>query len=118
MAASAPRSRGTPSGSEPSTAIFPWRDTSVADGLRPTNDQRPQRSCSTDSKRKPGWSPTRRAKAATGVVRSATSSRQTGTTVAPAARAWKSSLLGFDTSEEAGEAARVARALPLLLDLE
>ena len=52
-------------------------------GSRPTNDQRLQRSpCSTDSSRKPGSSSRHsRAKAATGVIRSASSSRQTGTTV-------------------------------------
>ncbi len=71
----------------------------VVRGLRPTKDQRLQRSaCSTDSSRKPGRSPTRRAKAATGVVMSATSSRHTGTTLWSRARAWKSSREGWYTA--------------------
>ena len=46
------------------------------------NDHRLHRSpCSTDSSRKPGWSPTILSKADTGVMRSATSSFQTGMTV-------------------------------------
>ena len=67
-------------------------------GSRPTNDHRLQRSCSTDSSRKPGSSPTTRRKAATGVVRSASSSRQTGTTVWSRARARNSSPGGGASS--------------------
>src|SRR3954452_14839356 len=93
------------------------------------NDQRLQRSpCSTDSKRNPGWSPTQRAKAETGVTRSASTSRHTGTTVWSAASLRNSSLLGRSISSpaigptegavEAAEAAGVARAVALLLDHE
>src|SRR5947208_5985355 len=98
---------------------FP-RATSVAAGLRPTNDHRLHRSRSTDSSRNPGASPTTRAKAATGVVRSARTSRQTGTTLWPAARAWNSSLLGRSTEgpEEARVRAGVARPPAFLLDDE
>ena len=57
------------------------RATSVAAGARPTKENRLQRSpCSTDSRRKPGPSPTMARNAPTGVSVSATSSRQTGTT--------------------------------------
>ena len=59
---------------------WPWA-TSVASGLRPTKEYRPQRSPpSTDSSRKPLVSPvpTSWRKAPTGVTVSATSSRQTG----------------------------------------
>src|SRR5438874_4005949 len=96
------------------------RATSVAAGLRPTNDHRLHRSRSTDSSKNPGSSPTTRAKAATGVVRSASTSRQTGTTLYCAARAWKSALLGRSTErpEEAAALAGVAGALPFLLDDE
>ena len=56
------------------------RPTRVASGRRPTNEYRPQRSPpSTDSRRKPGRSPTTWRKAPTGVRVSATMSRQTGT---------------------------------------
>ncbi len=104
------------------------RATMVAVGRRPMNDQRPQRSpCSTDSRRKPGSSPTTRAKAATGVVRSASSSCQTGTTEYCSARARNSSRVGRITSrcrggagpegpEEAGPGAGVAGPPALLLD--
>src|SRR4051812_14339961 len=119
-AARTPRSRGTEAGSTPSTSSRPPRATITADGLRPTNDQRLQRSRSTDSNRNPGPSPTTRRNAATGVVRSASTSRHTGTTVWVRARARKSSLLGRSTErpEEAGPLTRVARPPPLLLDHE
>src|SRR5581483_4604076 len=118
--ASAPRSSGTPSGTGPSAVTRRPRATIVRAGRRPTNDHRPHRSCSTDSSRKPGSSPTRRRNAATGVVRSASTSRHTGTTVCSRASAWKSALLGLLTerSEEAAVRARVARTLALLLDDE
>ena len=46
-------------GSVPSTVMRPSRSTNVADGSRPTNENRLQRSpCSTDSSRKPVPSPT------------------------------------------------------------
>ena len=65
----------------PVTSTCRPRATRVAMGLRPMNDQRLQRSpCSTDSSRNPSPGPTTRAKAATGVVRSASTSRHTGTT--------------------------------------
>src|SRR5437879_2769500 len=87
------------------------------------NDHRPHRSpCSTDSSRKPGSSPTIRRNAATGVVRSASTSRQTGTTVKSRASARNSSLLGrsigAERPEEARLGARVARAGAFLLDDE
>src|SRR3954453_6316528 len=110
-------------GSSPSTSMAPSRATSVTDGRRPTKDQRPHRSaCSTDSSRKPGSAPTMRRNAATGVVRSASTSRQTGTTVCCRARARNSSgvgrITGSEGPEEAGVVPRVARAGALLLDLE
>src|SRR5215213_5284266 len=120
-AASTPRSRGTEGGSEPSTSRRRLRATRVADGLRPRNEKRLHRSpCSTDSRRNPGPSPTRRPKAATGVTRSASTSRHTGTTVWSRASARKASLLGSSTEApgEAGALARVAGAPPLLLDHE
>src|SRR5262249_4244246 len=116
-----------------STSIRPLRATSVAAGRRPTNDQRLHRSCSTDSRTKPGSSPTRRRNAATGVVRSATTSRQTGTTVCVRASARNSVLVGCSTvsavdarvdavgpeaPEEARVLAGVAGAAALLLDDE
>src|SRR5687768_3040416 len=88
------------------------------------NDQRPQRSpCSTDSRRNPGSSPAIRRNAETGVVRSARTSRQTGTTECSRARARKSSLLGrsiagAEGAEEARAGAGVARPSALLLDDE
>ena len=46
---------GIPSGSVPSSSTTPLRDTMVAVGLRPTNENRPSaRAPSTDSSRKPG----------------------------------------------------------------
>src|SRR5205823_11084572 len=76
---------------------------------------------STDSRRNPGSSPATRRKAETGVLRSASSSRHTGTTVWPRARARKSSLLGFsmclaEGAEEARVLAGVAGPPPFLLD--
>src|SRR6266545_6042697 len=118
MAARIPRSRGMASGTVPSTSSRPPpRETSVAEGLRPTNDQRLHRSSSTDSRRKPAPSPTTRRNADTGVVRSATNSCHTGTTVWPRASAWKSSLLGRSTErpEEARALSGVAGAATLLL---
>src|SRR5438874_6952526 len=122
-AARTPRSRGMPAGRVASTSMRPPRATSVAAGRRPMNEKRPQRPpWSTDSRRKPGSSPTTRRKAETGVDRSARISRHTGTTVWPLARARKSSLLGFsirpEGAEEARALARVARAPALLLDHE
>src|SRR4051794_31580563 len=111
----------------------PPRATRVAAGRRPTNDQRLHRSCSTDSSRNPGSSPTSLRNAATGVVRSATTSRQTGTTVCSRARARNSALVGFSTvpmvdglvdvlgpeaPEETRVLAGVARAAAFLLDDE
>src|SRR5688500_9885003 len=95
----------------------------VASGSRPTKLQRPQRSWSTDSRRKPGASPTTRRNPATGVVRSARSSRQTGTTAWFRASARNSSLLGpgidgAERAEEARAVAGVAGAAAFLLDLE
>src|SRR5437588_845285 len=124
-AASTPRSTGTPAGRRPSTSMTPSLATSTSEGSRPTNEKRPHRSpCSTDSSRKPAPSPTSLRKVDTGVSRSASTSRQTGTTVWPRARARKSSLPGFSTgcprtaegAEEARALARVARAPALLLD--
>src|SRR5438552_11894171 len=121
-AASTPWSRSIPAGSTPpSTVIPPSRPTSVTAGRRPTNDHLPHRSaCSTDSSRKPGSSPTTRRNAATGVVRSASTSRHTGTTVWAPASARNSSLVGRSTerAEEAAVRTGVARALALLLDDE
>src|SRR4051812_16712113 len=112
-AARTPRSRGTEAGSTPSTSSRPPRATITADGLRPTNDQRLHRSRSTDSNRKPGPSPTTRRKAATGVVRSASSSCHTGTTEWVRARARNSSLLGCTISGAVGAEGPVeARVLP------
>src|SRR5438477_4592429 len=94
-AASTPPSRGTVDGRLPCTSSPPGRATSVADGRRPTNEKRLQRSpLSTDSSRKPGSSPTRRRNAATGVMRSASTSRHTGTMACLAASSWNSALLG------------------------
>src|SRR5436309_508370 len=124
-AARTPSFTGMPSGRVASTSIRPPRATRVAAGRRPMNEKRPHRPAwSTDSKRKPGSSPTTRRNAETGVERSARISRQTGTTVWPLARARKSSLLGFsicvrpEGAEEAGALAGVARAPALLLDHE
>src|SRR5947209_15976371 len=123
-AASTPRSSGTDAGTLPVTSSRPWRATSVAAGSRPMNDHRLHRSpCSTDSKRNPGWSPTHRAKADTGVTRSASTSRHTGTTVWSVQSLRNSSLLGRSIGGakrpvEAGEVAGVAGAVPLLLDHE
>src|SRR5439155_4496154 len=65
-------------------------------------------------------SPTTRRNAATGVVRSASTSRHTGTTVWAPASARNSSLVGRSTerAEEAAVRTGVARALALLLDDE
>src|SRR6516165_8168732 len=128
-AASTPRRTGMAPISGPSTSIRPSRATRVAAGRLPTNEKRLHRSCSTDSRRKPVWSPTQRAKAATGVMRSARTSRHTGTTEWVAASRLNSSRVGRSTlspsgpsgterPEEAGALAGVARALPLLLDHE
>ena len=58
------------------------RVTNVRAGSRPRNENRPQRSaCSTDSSRKPSRSPTSFTNADSGVSRSASTSRHTGTTV-------------------------------------
>ena len=83
-AASVPWSDGTPSGgvaADHSTRCGRARR-SVSAGSRPRNENRPQRSaCSTDSSRKPSRSPTSFTNAETGVSRSASTSRHTGTTV-------------------------------------
>src|SRR5688572_26386970 len=130
IAASIPRSVGTLGGRSPSTVSCPSRSTIVADGLRPTNENRLHRSpCSTDSSRKPGSCPTSLAKAATGVSRSPSTSPQTGTTVCSPARRWNSSRVGrtftagsrrrfAERAEEARAGAGVARARTLLLDEE
>src|SRR5207244_449604 len=109
-------------------------------------EKRLQRSpLSTDSSRNPGSSPTRRRKAATGVMRSDRTSRHTGTMAWRAASSWNSARLGFSplllvvgearlmalvggggcagpvTAEapvEAGDVPGVAGALPLLVDEE
>src|ERR1019366_4038168 len=112
-AANTPRSRGTDSGRTPSTTRWPPRATMVAVGRRPTKDHRPHRSaCSTDSRRNPGSSPTTRTNPATGVVRSASSSFQTGTTEYWPARARNSSrdgrIIRSDRAEGAVEAAELA----------
>src|SRR4051794_25688373 len=101
--------------------MSPPRATSVTAGRRPMNDHLPQRSaCSTDSNRKPGSSPTTRRNAATGVVRSASTSHHTGTTVWVPARARNSSLVGRSTerAEEAAVGTGVAGAAAFLLDDE
>src|SRR5439155_2652552 len=107
--------------------MTPSLATSTSEGSRPTNEKRPHRSpCSTDSSRKPAPSPTSLRKVETGVSRSASTSRHTGTTVWSRARARKSSLPGFsigcpgaaEGAEEARALARVARAPSLLLDDE
>src|SRR5205085_12020747 len=112
---------------------------------RPRNENRPQRSaCSTDSSRKPSPSPTSLANADTGVSRSASTSRHTGTTVYSRACAANVSKLGrtsrvnsptliltrlrcsncpgrgavAERPEEAAAAPRVARAAALLFDHE
>src|SRR2546421_8310274 len=95
-ATSTPRSRGTLGGRRPWSSSAPERATSVADGRRPTKEKRLQRSPrSTDSSRKPGPLPTRRRKAATGVMRSDRTSHHTGTMAWWAASSWNSALLGF-----------------------
>src|SRR6266705_2345537 len=117
-AARTPRSRGTEDGRSPSTSRRPSRATSTAEGSRPTNEKRPQRPpCSTVSSRKPAPAPTSLLKAATGVSRSASRSRQTGTTVWPRASDRKSSLLGLSTERpvEAAVLAGVASTPALLL---
>src|SRR5437867_4580384 len=117
-AASTPRSRGTEGGRSPAMSRRPSRATSTADGSRPTNEKRPQRPpCSTVSSRKPAPWPTSLQKAATGVSRSASRSRQTGTTVWSRASDRKSSLLGLSTERpvEAAVLAGVAGAPALLL---
>src|SRR4051794_34640844 len=110
-----------------STVICPPPATRVAAGRRPTNDQRAQRSpCSTDSSRKPGSSPTTRRNADTGVTRSASTSRHTGTTVWVAASLRKVSRSGRSGADigprhpavEATAVAGVASAATLLLDDE
>ena len=69
-------------GISPSTSSWLSIFLIVKSGFRPMNDHRLHRSpCSTDSSKNPGWSPTIRSKADTGVMRSATSSFQTGMTV-------------------------------------
>ena len=83
-AASVPWSVGTPSGggaADPLDVAARARRT-CAPGSRPRNEKRPQRSaCSTDSSRKPSRSPTSFTNADSGVSRSASTSRHTGTTV-------------------------------------
>jgi hypothetical protein len=69
-------------GVPPNHSILLPRATNVRAGSRPMNENRPHRSaCSTDSSRKPSRSPTNFMKADNGVSRSASTSRQTGTTV-------------------------------------
>src|SRR5256885_6915442 len=126
MATSTPWSSGTEGGRVPVTSRRRPRATTVADGSRPMNDHRLQRSpCSTDSNRNPGRSSTHRVKAATGVTRSATTSSHTGTTEWSAASLRKSSLLGLsiepgpaDRPVEAAVLAGVAGAPALLVDDE
>ena len=97
MAARIPWSSGTPGGSAPAASSRPPREVRVASGLRPMKLQRLHRSpCSTDSSRKPLSSPTRRANADTGVVKSASTSRHTGITVWSRASARNSSRLGTE----------------------
>ena len=81
--ASVPRSSGTPSGgAPPNHSMLRPRATNVRAGSRPRNENRPHRSaCSTDSSRKPSRSPTSFTNADSGVSRSASTSRHTGTTV-------------------------------------
>ena len=58
-AARMPSPVGIPAGSVPSSSTTPLRDTIVAVGFRPTNENRAHRSApSTDSSRNPGPSPT------------------------------------------------------------
>ena len=78
----------------------------VSAGSRPRNENRPQRSaCSTDSSRKPGGrrrpAPTSFTNADTGVSRSASTSRHTGTTVWSRASARNSSRDGPDADGHA-----------------
>src|SRR5579864_5080953 len=122
-AASTPASSGTSAAKRPSSSMRPPRATRVAAGRRPMNENRPHRSCSTDSRRNPGSSPTQRRNAATGVMRSASTSRHTGTTVEVAASRLNSSRVGWITSapERAVEAAvgpGVAGTLAVLVDDE
>ena len=105
-ARAAPRARrarpgrsARPGGGVPSNSTARPRATSVSAGSRPRNENRPQRSaCSTDSSRKPGGScspaPTSFTNAETGVSRSASTSRHTGTTVWSRASATNSSRDG------------------------
>src|SRR5438445_8740722 len=138
-AASTPWSRGTVAGRLPCSSRRPDRATSVAEGRRPTKEKRLQRSpLSTDSSRNPGSSPTSRRNAATGVMRSASTSRHTGTMAWWTASWWNSALLGRsplllvvgdarliclfrvgpEAAVEAREGAGVARAFALLIDEE
>src|SRR6478736_2841391 len=136
-AASAPWSDGMfAEGSVPSNSTDRPRATKVSAGSRPRNEKRPHRSaCSTDSRRNAGGSaspaPASFTNADTGVSRSASTSRHTGTTVWSRASARNSSRDGCVTTShsprngagsEAAEETRalpgVARAAPLLLDDE
>ena len=95
-AASAPASVGTPGGGGRSNSTRGPRATSVSAGSRPRNENRPHRSaCSTDSSRKADGSvsaaPASFTNAETGVSRSASTSRHTGTTVWSRASATNSS---------------------------
>src|SRR5262245_19539261 len=132
-AASAPWSDGTPGGTAPSNSTDRPRTTIVSAGSLPRNVKRPHRSaCSTDSSRKPdgslGVAPTSFTNADTGVSRSASTSRHTGTTVWSRASARNSSRDGCVTTshppgsgagtegpEEARPLAGVAGAAALLL---
>src|SRR3954464_2950867 len=141
MAASAPRSEGMPGGGVPSNSTWEPRAISVSAGSRPRNEKRPHRSaCSTDSRRNAGGSvspaPASFTNAETGVSRSASTSRHTGTTVwsrasatnssreSPAALivVWSSHRAGrgpaAERPEEAGALARVTGAPPFLLHHE
>src|SRR5262245_2430184 len=135
-AASAPWSDGTPGGTAPSNSTDRPRTTIVSAGSLPRNVNRPHRSpCSTDSSRNPdgslGVEPTSFTNADTGVSRSASTSRHTGTTVCSRASERNSSRdgcvttshppgsgAGAEAAKEARALAGVARAAPLLLDDE
>jgi hypothetical protein len=80
-ASSGPVAPATASGGVPSQETSPCDPRRTRNGSKPTNENRPHRSpCSADSSRKLGPSPASFAYTDSGVSRSASSSRQTGTT--------------------------------------
>ena len=94
-AAKKPLSRGTDAGTAPLTRTLPSTNETSARGRQPTKLNRAQRSpCSTDSSKKPGWSPTSAKNALTGVWRSASTSVHTGTTPNCVASVRNSSRVG------------------------